>query len=116
MPARGREIVKGTAMALSLNLDVTWSPARIVHVRCVGIPLVVTRDGEEAVDDQVALADSDVRSGAAFRAFLTQATRIAPHGGTVRVVGLEPTIDRIPTVLDIVGPPPDPIVVTLVSS
>lgn len=98
-------------MALVLNIDVQWAGGRLVHVHCVGEPVVP--EWAYVPTSPVPLDTGDVGSLDALREFLTEATRIAPDQGTVEVLGFEPDVLKILAVLAIEGPPPDPIVVRL---
>jgi hypothetical protein len=102
-------------MALELNIDVQWADGRLVHVHCVGEPIVAER--RTYVGLASAWLDSgDVSSLDVFHEFLTEATRIAPDGGLVEVLGYVPEVFRILQLLTIEGPPPDPVKITLVKS
>jgi hypothetical protein len=99
-------------VALVLNIDVQWAGGRLVHVHCVGEPVVPERR-DYVVTAPIPLDSGDVGSLDSFREFLTEATRIAPDQGTVEVLGFEPDVFKILTVFSISGPPPDPIIVKL---
>jgi hypothetical protein len=102
-------------MALTLDLDVVWPDGRRVHVRCSGWALLGNRGDTEALNAPV-LSAIDVTSAEALHTFLRRATRAAAAGEVLEVGGLEPTVLRVLDVLDIVGPPPRPIVVRLAAA
>jgi hypothetical protein len=100
-------------MALVVNIDVQWANGRLVHVHCVGEPVVPERSRGYEATAPVPLDTSDVGSLDALRGFLADATQIAPDQGIVEVVGFEPDVFKIFKVLGIEGPPPDPIILKL---
>ncbi|WP_127552992.1 hypothetical protein [Actinoplanes sp. OR16] len=99
-------------MALTLEIDVVWPDHRTVKVRCRGQSLLPNRDDDDPAP-ALFMNDVDVISIAALHAFLRRITRNAATGEVVQVGGLEPTLRAILETLDIVGPPPRPIVVGL---
>jgi hypothetical protein len=98
-------------MPLVLNLDVRWRSGRLVHVRCRMMPMIGYRstpsDGEE--EDELPLDPGDVASLESFKEYLRKVTRISPNDGHVRIIGFQREIGRILELLDIEGPPPNPI-------
>ncbi|MER7582387.1 hypothetical protein [Kitasatospora sp. NPDC097691] len=100
-------------MPLTLNLEVRWPKGRRVLVRCRGIPLVAVR-ADEVIVGSSAMENQDVVSLDAFHQYLKAATQSAPDAAVVEVVGFQPTLLRLLDLLDIEGPPPDPITVELV--
>jgi hypothetical protein len=100
-------------MSVVVNVDVRWGSGRLVHVRCLGLSLLAERDRDISVTSGAPLDDDAVASVGSFHDYLKKVTRTAPDGGTVKVVGFEPEIFKILELLEIEGPPPDPITVTL---
>ena len=98
-------------MALIFNLDVHWPNGRLVHVQCTGIAELDER--EDAAPEEVTLGVADVSSPGAFYNFLAESTRITADQGQVEVIGFRSQVLKIPGLLDIQGPPPNPITVTL---
>jgi hypothetical protein len=97
-------------MALTFNLDVYWPNGRLVHVQCTGIAYLEERGDASR---EITLRISDVSSPNAFYAFLAESTRISADQGRVEVIGFRSQVLEIPRLLDIQGPPPDPITITL---
>lgn len=100
-------------MTLVLNLDVHWPSGRLVHAHCLGMSLVSERQDYKARTEVTPLDSENVASLVAFHELLAEATRVAPDGGTVEVVGLEPEVRKILKLLKIEAEPPDPIMVAL---
>lgn len=99
-------------MAVTLNIDVRWSRKRIVHVRCIGLPLAGHLSGP-ARTTAVPLDHADLRSEATFQEFLRGLTWSAAHHDVVTVVAFEPELLRIPRLLGIEGEPADPLVIPM---
>ena len=95
-----------------LNIDVQWTNGRLVHVHCVGEPVVPERQ-DYVTQAPIPLAGGDVTSLDALKEFLTELTRMAPDLGSVDVIGYDPDIFKILQLLAIEGPAPDPITVAL---
>ncbi len=97
-------------MALILHLHAQW-PDRVVHVRCAGMPALLDR--YRSADKPVAIDHADVKSLEAFRGYLVRITKGIDDGGSVAVLGFESEIRTILRLLDVQGPPPDPVIVMM---
>jgi hypothetical protein len=95
---------------LTFTLQLSWRTGRTIRVQVRGVPLL--RSGRSLAggsDDTTALGHDDVASLTAFQEFLERITRLAAEGGTVWVVGFDPDVVTVLELLEITGPPPEPI-------